>query len=38
LEAVALSWPEHALADIDKPEDYQRIVVELAGAAGKAAS
>jgi molybdenum cofactor cytidylyltransferase len=43
-EAVALSWPEAALADIDRPEDYQRIVAELAGsaatvdAAGKAAS
>ncbi len=39
-EAVVLSWPERALADIDRPEDYQRIVFELgalasAGAAGK---
>jgi molybdenum cofactor cytidylyltransferase len=40
-EAVMLSWPEHALSDIDRPEEYQRIVVELAaatGAPGKAAS
>lgn len=39
-EAVALSWPEHALADIDRPEDYERIVVELAelAAAGRVAS
>jgi molybdenum cofactor cytidylyltransferase len=40
-EAVTLSWPERALTDIDRPEDYQRIVLELAeleGAAGKAAS
>jgi molybdenum cofactor cytidylyltransferase len=37
-EAVALSWPEHALADIDRPEDYERIAAELAGAIGKAAS
>ena len=39
-EAVALSWPEQALADIDRPEDYQRIALELAsatGAGGKAA-
>ncbi len=36
--ALTLSWPEAALADIDRPEDYQRIVAELAGAAGKAAS
>jgi molybdenum cofactor cytidylyltransferase len=33
-EAVALSWPEHALADIDRPEDYERIVAELAELAG----
>ena len=32
-EAVALSWPEHALSDIDRPEDYQRIAGELAGEA-----
>jgi molybdenum cofactor cytidylyltransferase len=39
-EAVMLSWPEHALSDIDRPEEYQRIVAELgaAGAPGKAAS
>jgi molybdenum cofactor cytidylyltransferase len=40
-EAVALSWPENALRDIDRPEEYQRIIVELAalaGAAGKVAS
>ena len=29
-EAVMLSWPEHALSDIDRPEEYQRIVGELA--------
>ncbi len=37
-EAVALSWPEAALQDIDVPEDYERIKAELArsavGAAG----
>ena len=29
-EAVALSWPEAALQDIDVPEDYERIKAELA--------
>ncbi len=29
-EAVAVSWPEAALQDIDVPEDYERIRAELA--------
>ncbi len=37
-EAVVLSWPEAALADIDRPEDYQRIVLELAELARAARS
>ena len=28
-EAVAVSWPEAALQDIDVPEDYERIRAEL---------
>jgi molybdenum cofactor cytidylyltransferase len=24
-EAAVLSWPEAALTDIDRPEDYQRV-------------
>ncbi len=28
-EAVALSWPEAALQDIDVPEDYERVSAEL---------
>jgi hypothetical protein len=32
-EAAVLSWPERTLADIDRPEDYQRIVAELAALA-----
>ena len=43
-EAVAVSWPEAALQDIDVPEDYERIRAELgvcenrnAGAADDAA-
>ncbi|MCY4025186.1 MAG: NTP transferase domain-containing protein, partial [Acidobacteria bacterium] len=28
-EAVAVSWPEAALQDIDVPEDYERIKAEL---------
>jgi molybdenum cofactor cytidylyltransferase len=33
-EATILDWPERTLADIDRPEDYQRILAELrAGAA-----
>ena len=34
-EAVALSWPENALADIDRPEDYQRIASEARGCGRK---
>ena len=29
-EAVAVSWPEAALQDVDVPEDYERIKAELA--------
>ena len=37
-EAIAVSWPEAALQDIDVPEDYERIKAELGvGAAGDAA-
>ena len=36
-EAVALSWPEAALQDIDVPEDYERIKAELARLAVSAA-
>ena len=37
-EAVAVSWPEAALQDIDVPEDYERIKAELeACEAGNAA-
>ena len=36
-EAVALSWPEAALQDIDVPEDYERIKAELARSAVSAA-
>ena len=37
-EAIAVSWPEAALQDIDVPEDYERIKAELGvGAAGGAA-
>ena len=37
-EALFLSWPERALADIDRPEDYQRILAELGSAPVVAAS
>jgi molybdenum cofactor cytidylyltransferase len=30
-EAVMLSWPEAALQDIDRPEDYQRVRTDKAG-------
>jgi molybdenum cofactor cytidylyltransferase len=30
-EAAALSWPEAALTDIDRPEDYARVRAALAG-------
>ena len=37
-EAVAVSWPEAALQDIDVPEDYERIKAELGvGGAGNGA-
>ena len=37
-EAIAVSWPQAALQDIDVPEDYERIRAELeARAAGDAA-
>ena len=36
-EAVAVSWPEAALQDIDVPEDYERINAELEVRAGDAA-
>ena len=29
-EALELDWPEALLADLDTPEDYQRVVNELA--------
>lgn len=29
-EAAFLSWPERALADLDRPEDYERLKAELA--------
>ena len=34
-EAVSVSWPAAALADIDRPEDYQRALALLDGE-GKA--
>ena len=38
-EAIAVSWPEAALQDIDVPEDYERISAALgAGAAGSGAA
>jgi CTP:molybdopterin cytidylyltransferase MocA len=30
-EAAIVSWPEVALADIDVPEDYERIRAQLVG-------
>jgi len=30
-EAIAVSWPAAALADLDVPADYQRIATELGG-------
>jgi molybdenum cofactor cytidylyltransferase len=37
-EAIAVSWPEAALQDIDVPEDYERIKAELGiGDAGNGA-
>ena len=37
-EAVAVSWPEAALQDVDVPEDYERIKAELGDSeAGNAA-
>jgi molybdenum cofactor cytidylyltransferase len=35
-EAVFLDWPEAALADVDVPEDYQRVIAG-AGAANRGA-
>jgi molybdenum cofactor cytidylyltransferase len=35
-EAVALSWPEAALTDIDRPEDYARVRAALDAGAGGA--
>ncbi len=38
-EAIAISWPEAALQDIDVPEDYERIKAELGvGDAGHGAA
>ena len=37
-EAVAVSWPEAALQDIDVPEDYQRIKGETGVVAGSGAA
>jgi molybdenum cofactor cytidylyltransferase len=31
-EALALSWPAEALADVDVPEDYERVKAGLAGS------
>jgi molybdenum cofactor cytidylyltransferase len=30
-EAAVLSWPEQALADLDRPEDYERARAQLVG-------
>ena len=35
-DAVAVTWPESALRDIDAPADYERALAELAGEKGAA--
>jgi molybdenum cofactor cytidylyltransferase len=32
-EATILDWPEPALCDLDRPEDYERVRAQLAGGA-----
>jgi molybdenum cofactor cytidylyltransferase len=32
-EAAVLDWPESALADVDRPEDYERVRAHLVGGA-----
>ncbi|MGH9368811.1 MAG: nucleotidyltransferase family protein [Thermoanaerobaculia bacterium] len=36
-EAVAVAWPAAALADVDRPEDWERIRMELAASEGSCA-
>jgi molybdenum cofactor cytidylyltransferase len=32
-EAAILDWPEPALCDLDRPEDYERVRAQLVGGA-----
>ncbi len=35
-EALTVSWPEEALADVDVPEDYERLKVRIGAALRRA--